>query len=212
MFSVLVVAILALIIGLAFCFAGYRFFRILIALWGFFAGFVLTTQALAAFTGGHVLGSIAGVIIAVIVGLLVAALAYWLYVAAVVILSASVGFWIGSGLLIAIGYGSHSIPALLIGLLVAVILALLTLALNLAKWLTIVSTALGGASTIIAAVLLLLRVITLDTLSLGIVGAIIRGSPLWGLVWLVLTAAGILVQVSSTQRYAYAKEYAHAQY
>jgi hypothetical protein len=140
----------------------------------------------------------------------VAALAYWLYVAAVVILSVSVGFWIGSGLMIAIGYGSHSTPALLIGLLAALILALLTLALNLAKWLIIVSTALGGASTIIAAVLLLLRVITLDTLSLGIVGAIIRGSPLWGLVWLVLTAAGILVQVSSTQRYA--KDYAHAQF
>ncbi len=209
-FSILVVAILALIIGLAFCFAGYRFFRLLIALWGFFAGFVLTTQALAAFTGGHVLVSIAGVIIAAIVGLIVAALAYWLYVAAVVILSASVGFWIGSGLMTAIGYGSHSTPALLIGLLAAVILALLTLALNLAKWLIIVSTALGGASTIIAAVLLLLRVITLDTLSLGIVGAIIRGSPLWGLVWLVLTAAGILVQVSSTQRYA--KDYAHAQF
>ena len=209
-FSILVVAILALIIGLAFCFAGYRFFRLLIALWGFFAGFVLTTQALAAFTGGHVLVSIAGVIIAMIVGLIMAALAYWLYVAAVVILSASVGFWIGSGLMIAIGYGSHSTPALLIGLLAALILALLTLALNLAKWLIILSTALGGASTIIAAVLLLLRVITLDTLSLGIVGAIIRGSPLWGLVWLVLTGAGILVQVSSTQRYA--KDYAHAQF
>ncbi len=209
-FSILVVAILALIIGLAFCFAGYRFFRLLIALWGFFAGFLLTTQALAAPAGSHVLVSTAGVIIAVIVGLIVAALAYWLYVAAVVILSASVGFWIGSGLLIAIGYGSHSTPALLTGILVAVILALLTLTLNLAKWLIILSTALGGASTIIAGVLLLLRVIPPDNLSLGLVGAIIRGSPLWGLVWLVLTGAGILVQVRSTQRYA--QDYAHAQF
>ena len=139
-----------------------------------------------------------------------AALAYWLYVAAVVILSASVGFWIGSGLMIAIGYGIHSTLTLLVSLLVAVILALLTLALNLAKWLIIISTALGGASTIIAGVLLLLRVIPPDNPSLGIVGAIIRGSPLWGLVWLVLTGAGILVQVSSTQRYA--QDYAHAQF
>ena len=134
-----------------------------------------------------------------------AALAYWQYGAAVVILSASVGFWIGSGLMIAIGYGIHSTMTLLVGLLVAVILAL-----NLAKWLIIISTALGGASTIIAGVLLLLRVIPPDNLSLGIVGAIIRGSPLWGLVWLVLTGAGILVQVSSTQRYA--QDYAHAQF
>ncbi len=36
--NVLVVAILSLVIGLAFCFAGYRFFRLLVAIWGFFAG------------------------------------------------------------------------------------------------------------------------------------------------------------------------------
>lgn len=208
--SVLVVAILALFISLAFCFASYHFFRLLIALWGFFVGFLLTTQALATSAGSHVLVSTVGVIIAVIVSLIVAALAYWLYVAAVVILSVSVGFWIGSRLMIAIGYGSHSIPALLIGMLVAVILALLTLALNLAKWLIILSTALGGASTIIAAVLLLLRVIPPDNLSLGLVGAIIRGSPLWGMVCLVLTDAGLLVQVRSTQQYA--QDYAHAQF
>ncbi len=177
-FSVLLVAILALFIGLAFCFAGYRFFRLLIAIWGFFAGFLLTTQAFAASAGGHILVSTAGVLIAVIVGLIVAALAYWLYVAAVVILSASVGFWIDTGLMTAIGYGSHSTPALLVGVLVAVILALLTLALNLTKLLIIISTALGGASTIIAGVLLLWRVIPPDNLSLGIVGAVIRGSPL----------------------------------
>src|SRR3989440_6155363 len=137
--SVLAVGILALLIGIAFCFAGYRFFRILIALWGFFAGFLLTAQAFTASSGGHFLVSAAGLIIALIVGLVVAALAYYLYVAAVVILSASVGFWIGTGLMTAIGFGSHSVPALIVGLIVAVILAILTLALNLTKMLIIIS-------------------------------------------------------------------------
>src|SRR6266568_4090057 len=139
--SVLAVGILALLIGIAFCFAGYRFFRILIALWGFFAGFLLTAQAFTASSGGHFLVSAAGLIIALIVGLVVAALAYYLYVAAVVILSASVGFWIGTGLMAAVGYGSHGALALLVGVICAIVLAILTLTLNLTRLLIIIITA-----------------------------------------------------------------------
>ena len=210
LYTNLVVGLLTLLIGIAFCFAGYHFFRILIAVWGFLAGFMLTAQTFAAYTGGHFLASALGLIIAVIVGLIVAALAYYLYVAAVVILSASVGFWIGTGLMTAIGFGSHSVAALIVGLIVAVILAILTLALDLTRWLIIISTSLGGASTILAGVLLLFRVIPLDYLSLGIVGASIRGSLLWGLVWLVLSIAGIIVQVSNTQHDE--KGYAQSQF
>jgi hypothetical protein len=207
---VLIVGILALLIGIAFCFAGYRFFRILIAVWGFLAGFLLTAQAFTAYSGGHFLVSAIGLIIAVIVGLVFAVLAYYLYVAAVVILSASVGFWIGTGLLAALGYSSQSTLALIVGLILAIILAILALALNLTKFLIIIITSLGGASAIIAGVLLLLGVIPLASLSLGIVGAIIKGSSLWTLAWVVLAIVGIIVQLSSTQRYAH--DYAQSQF
>lgn len=210
MLSVLIAGILALLIGIAFCFAGYRFFRILIAIWGFLAGFLLTAQAFAISSGGHFLVSIVGLVIALIVGLVFAALAYYLYVAAVVILCASVGFWIGSGLMTAFGYGIHSGPALIVGIIFAILLAFLTLAFNLAKFFIIIVTALGGASTIITGVLLLLSVIPLDYLSLGVVGAIIRGSVLWSLIWLVLAIVGIIAQLSSTQQYA--QGYAQSQF
>jgi hypothetical protein len=199
---VFVAGILILLIGIAFCFAGYRFFRVLVAIWGFLAGFLLTAQAFAVSSGGHFLVSVVGLVIAVVVGLIVAALAYYLYVAAVVILCASVGFWVGTGLMTALGYGGHSGPALTVGIILAILLAFLTLALNLTKFLIIIITALGGASTIVTGVLLLLRVIPLDYLSLGVVGAIIRGSVLWSVIWLVLAVAGIIVQLSSTQQYA----------
>ncbi|HZT98640.1 MAG TPA: DUF4203 domain-containing protein [Ktedonobacteraceae bacterium] len=208
--NVLIVAILALVIGLAFCFAGYRFFRLLIAIWGFFAGFMLASQAVAASAGGHILISVIGVVIAVIVGLIVAALAYYLYVAAVAILGASVGFWIGTGLMTALGFSSQSAPALLVGIIVAVVLVLIILAWNLTKLLIIISTSLGGASTAIAGVLLLLRIIPLDALTVGVIGAIIRGSPIWSLVWLALAVVGIIVQLSSTRRYD--QGYAHSQF
>jgi hypothetical protein len=208
--NVLIIGILAILIGLAFCFAGYRFFRLLIAIWGFFAGFMLASQAVAASAGGHVLVSVVGVVIAVIVGLIAAALAYFLYVAAVAILGASVGFWLGTGLMTAFGYSSHSAPALFVGVLLAAVLVLIILAWNLTKLLIIISTSLGGASTVIAGVLLLLGSIPLDALSVGIVGAIIRSSPLWSLAWLALAVVGIVVQLSSTQRYD--QGYAYSQF
>lgn len=200
--KLLAVGILAIVIGTALCFAGYRAFRALIALWGFFAGFLLTVQGVGVFSGGHFLVSVGGLVIAFIVGLILAALAYYLYVAAVVILSASVGFWVGTGLMMALGFGNHSTPALIVGLIFAIALAILALALDLTRLLIVISTSLGGASSIIAGILLLLKIIPLEALSFGMVGAIISGSQLWGLAWLVLAIVGIIVQLSSTQRYA----------
>jgi hypothetical protein len=210
-FELLAVGILVLVIGIALCFAGYRAFRGLIAVWGFFAGFLFTIQAVGAYSEGHLQVSVLEWVIALIVGLLLAALAYQLYVAAVVILSASVGFWIGTGLMMAIGYGNHSMPALLVGLIFAVVIAILTLSLNVAKILIIISTSLGGASTIIAGILLLLGSISLnDAMSWDSVEAAIRGSLLWSLVWLVLVVAGIITQLNGTRRYE--RGYAQAQF
>jgi hypothetical protein len=208
--NVLIVGIVALLVGIAFCFAGYRFFRILIAIWGFLTGFLLTAQAFGISGGSHLHMSALGLIVALIVGFVLAALAYYLYVAAVVILGASVGFWVGTGLATAAGYSSHSSLALLIGVICAIVLAILILALNLTKLLIIISTALGGASAIVAGALLLLGRITLDALSSGIVGAVIRGSTLWGLAWLVLAAIGIIVQLNRSQ--SYMPGYARSQY
>ena len=210
-FESFAVGILALVIGAALCLAGYRAFRALIAVWGFFAGFLLTTQALGTYSENHLFVSPLVLIIAVIVGLVLAGLAYQLYLAAVVILNASVGYWIGTGLMMAFGYSSHSIPALIAGIVCAVVLAVLTLTLNLAKILIIITTSLGGASVILAGILLILSEISLnEALSWGIIGAFIRGSQLWSLVWLILAVVGIIAQLNSTRRYE--RGYARAQF
>ena len=197
--KLLAVGILALVIGTAFCFAGYRAFRILVVIWGFFAGFMLMLQAVVSYSGGLV--SIEALVIAFVVGLLLAVLAYHLYVAAVLILSASIGFWVGTGLMMALGFGNHSTPALIVGLVFALALAVLALVLNLTKFLLVSGTSLAGACSIIAGLLLLLNKITLEALSFGLIGAIISNSQIWGLVWIVLTIIGVIVQSSSTRRY-----------
>ena len=47
-FQDFLIGALVLLVGLLFCFVGYRFFRILITIWGFFAGFNLGTAAMTA--------------------------------------------------------------------------------------------------------------------------------------------------------------------
>jgi hypothetical protein len=113
--------------------------------------------------------------------------------------------------MMAVGYNNHSLPALIAGSICALTLAILTLSLNLAKILIIISTSLSGASTIIAGILLFLRVISLnDALSWSIVGTAIGGSQLWSYVWLALAIVGILVQLGNTR--CYERDYARAQF
>jgi hypothetical protein len=199
--KLLAIGILALVIGIALCLVGYRAFRILIVIWGFFAGFLLMLQAVVDASGGRV--SIEGLVIAFVVGLILAVLAYYLYVAAVLILSASVGLWVGVGLMMALGFSNHSTAALIVGFVLAFALAVLAFALNLTKFLLVSGTSLAGACSIIIGILLLLKKITLESLSLGMVGTIISHSQVWSSAWLVIAIVGIIVQLSSTQRYAH---------
>ena len=199
--KVLFVGLLALLLGAAFCFAGYRFFRVLIAIWGFFAGFLLGASGVAVLFGGGFLATVLGWIVGVVVGLIIAAVAYFFFVVAVVILGASVGYWIGIGLMSAIGFSSQGFLTVLVGIIAAVVLAILIIALNLPKVLIMVFTALGGASTILAGILLLIGRISLLSLQYGAVEAIIRNSWFWGLIWLVLAVIGFVVQWSSMHEY-----------
>lgn len=200
-FETLFVGLLALLIGAAFCFVGYRFFQILIAFWGFFAGFLLGASAVTALFGGGFLATITGWVAGFIVGLVFAALAYFFYVVAVVILGASVGYWLGTGLMTAIGFSNQGFLTVLIGILCAIALAILILALNLPKVLIMVFTALGGASTILTGILLLIGRVPLGSLQYGAAAALIRTSWFWGILWLVLAAIGFAVQWISTQEY-----------
>ncbi len=56
--EILFVGLLALLLGAAFCFIGYRFFRILIPIWGFFAGFFFGAQGVVSLFGGGFLSTV----------------------------------------------------------------------------------------------------------------------------------------------------------
>jgi Domain of unknown function (DUF4203) len=195
------IGLLILVVGATFCFAGYRFFRILIAMWGFFAGFNLGASGMVALFGQTFLGTVTGWVLGIVVGVVIAVLAYFLYYVAIVLLGASVGYAIGSGLIGAIGLNNPGFLAVIVGVVLAVILAIMILVLNLPKLLIMVFTAIGGAATIVTGFLLLFGQIHTAALQYGFAAAAIRASWIWSLVVIVLAVVGFLAQWRTTQEY-----------
>ena len=127
--------------------------------------------------------------------------AHFLYYVAIVLLGASVGYAIGSGLMGAIGLNNPGFLSVIVGVVLAVILTIVVLALNLPKLLIMVFTAIGGAATIVTGFLLLFGQIHTVTLQYGFAVAAIRASWIWSLVVIVLAVVGFLAQWRTMQAY-----------
>jgi Domain of unknown function (DUF4203) len=200
-FESFLIGLLILLVGATFCFVGYRFFRILIAVWGFFAGFNLGAAAMTALFGQNFLGTATGWILGLVIGLVLAVLAYLFYYFAVVILGASAGYSLGSGLMAALGLNNPGFLSVTVGIFLAVVFALLIVLLNLPKLLIMLYTAFGGALAMLTGLLVLLGRVPVVSMQYGIGVALVRSSWFWGILALVLTVVGFLVQWRTMQEY-----------
>ena len=190
----LLMAILAVVIGLAFAFGGWRFFLLLLPLWGFFVGFSLATEGMRALTGDGTFATVTGWVVGLVVALVFAGLAYLFYYAAVAIFAGTVGYTIGAAAWGIIG-NEQGVIAFVIGLVVGVILAIGVLALNVPRYLVIVLTGLGGAAAIVAGWFLLIGKVPADNVTWWQVGQLIKDSWFYLIVWALIAAAGILAQL-----------------
>src|SRR5215204_2217083 len=96
----LIVGLFAILIGAAFCFAGFKWFLILLPIWGFLAGFVFGSNLVF-----HIFGADHGffesalaIVVGLIAGVAFAVLSYLYYYFAVILLGASLGYLLGVGL------------------------------------------------------------------------------------------------------------------
>lgn len=199
-FETVVVALLALTLGVVTSFAGFRLFVILLPIWGFFAGFTATAEAIQQLFGGGFLATVSSWVVALGVGALFALVAYLFYYAAVVVLAATVGFEIGAGLMAGFGV-NMGVLQFVVGLAVALALSVAIVVLNLPKAIIIVLTALGGASMILTGLLLAFGRISLSSLELGIVGAFVRSSGFWLLVYVAIALIGMVAQFVAPDAY-----------
>ncbi|HXL36113.1 MAG TPA: DUF4203 domain-containing protein [Ktedonobacteraceae bacterium] len=200
-FQDFLIGALVLLIGALFCFVGYRFFRILIAIWGFFAGFNLGTAAMTALFSNAFLQTTTGIVLGLVLGLVFAVLAYFFYYFAVVLLGATAGYDLGSGFIGAIGLNNPGFIAVIVGVVLAVVFAFLILILNLPKLLIMVFTALGGAVAMLAGLLILLGQAKVAYLQYGDAVALVRASWFWSIIAIALAVVGFLVQWRTMQEY-----------
>ena len=190
----LVMAILAVVIGLAFAFGGWRFFLLLLPLWGFIVGFSLGTEAMRALFGDGTFATLTSWVVGLVIAAVFAVLSYLFYYAAIAILAGTVGYAIGASLWGIIG-NEQGLIAFVIGLAVGVVLAIAALALNVPRYLVVVLTALGGAAAVLAGWFLLIGKVPADNVTWWEVGQLIRDSWFYLIVWGLIAAAGIVAQL-----------------
>ena len=194
-----VIGLIAILVGLLACLAGYAVFRVVLPILGFFVGLGLGAQLAARLLNEPYLSSPLAWIIAIVIGLVVATIAFvWWYVS-VALTIGGLGYAIGYGGAVGLGV-SDSTTLLVAGVVVAVIFALAALLLRVPIFIVILVTAFWGASALIGGVLILLNRIQPDQLRNGTVDVVIRSSTLWLAVWVGLGIIGVLVQWFTTPR------------
>jgi hypothetical protein len=199
-FQTVFTSLLVIMLGLALLFTGYRFFQILISIWGFVAGFQFGASILSNWFGQGFLTTVIGWVIGLLIGIFAATLAYLFYAAAVVILAGFVGYQLGIGVMAGLGF-NEGFVTFLVGLLVGLALVALAIYLHFPKALILILTSLAGAELLLGGVFLALGRITLTGLRFGAVGAIVQDSWFWGLLYLAIAAIGFAAQWRSTQNF-----------
>lgn len=189
----LVIGLLAIAVGAMFCFRGAVAMRIVIALWGAFAGFMLGAGAVAGADGSGFLRTTLGWIIGWVLALAFGAVAYLFYEVAIVLAMASIGFTLGTTIMIALGV-SWSWVVILVGVAVGTLLAMVTLAANLPLVLLVVLSAFGGASAMVTGVMLLVGTVGSDEFTRAAAIDRMQTSWWWYVAYLVLAVAGMVAQ------------------
>jgi hypothetical protein len=167
----LLLGLLAVAIGLAFCFWGFRLFLILLPIWGFFVGFMLGAQGTTALLGEAFLATTLGWVIGFLLGLLFAVLSYLYYWIAVILLGGALGYSLTIGLFEWLNLNAEGWVALIAGLVVGAIFAVGFFILHMPAVLVIVATAIGGAFATIAGVAIGLGLIPYQAMQYGILGS-----------------------------------------
>lgn len=195
-------AIVLGIIGIALLTNGYRWFRILLPFWAFFAGASFVTALVTGIFGQNIFSTAIACVPAVLLGLLFALLSFVWWSLAVLFWAGSVGAALFAGLLSALGVNAWLL-LFLAGVIGAIVFITLAMRADLRRYLPIFLTACAGATMILTAILLLLGR-PVEELGWGTIygplssGA--SGSFLSILIWLVLAGVGMGIQSARNNR------------
>lgn len=198
--ELLCVSLFALLLGAVICFGGYRLFLVLLPIWGFFFGFFLGASGLQALFGIGFLATVTSWVVGFFLGLLFAVLSYLFYIVAVAILAGSLGYALGAGFMHLIGI-DLGVLVFVVGLVLGIVVAGVTIFFNLQKWVIIIATAVAGAAMVIGTFMMGGAKLTLLKLVENPIRTMFDDSPIWFIIFLVMAVLGVVVQFGVNRSY-----------
>jgi len=190
----IIVGLLAIGIGLAWAFYGLKLFTILLPLWAFFFGLVAGAQWGTDVFGQGFFATVLSWIIGLVFGIVLAAISFFWYYAAIVILGGAVGYALGIGFFDWLGLGTGPI-VVIIGLIVGAIFAIGTFLLGVPVILVMVFSAFSGAVAVVNGVFIFLGQVKLEDLGWGLFGSLLHSCILAVIVAVVLGAVALYWQI-----------------
>jgi len=190
----IILGLLAIIAGGAMLLAGQLVLRLVIPIWGFFAGFAFGAGIVADFASQHFLGTVLGWVLGLVFAVIFAVLAYLYYYVAIVIAMGAAGFAIGSGIIVALGISWNWVAAL-VGLAVGLLVGLVSVFANVPMIMLVFIGSIAGAVGVTGGLMLLVGSLNSADFSRGDFTNTVSNSWAWSLLLLVLAIGGILVQL-----------------
>jgi len=195
----LLVGILALGLAALVLIFGFKLFKIFLPIIGFVVGIAVGAGGVTLVLGHGLFATLLSWVIAIIVGIVFALLAYFIYAAFIVLLGASLGAGLFAWVTLAIGFNPGFFVTLM-GIIGAIIFGIITIVLRLEKYIIIVWTSFAGASMAVFGLMLVINRIQLDDLPSGAAfDYMIANSWFWMLIWIVVAAFGITIQAIINQ-------------
>lgn len=189
----ILLGLLAIIAGGAMLVAGQFVLRLMIPIWGFFAGFAFGAGLVAGFADERFLGTVLGWVLGLVFALVFAVLAYLYYYVAIVIAMGAFGFAVGSGLVVALGIDWNWL-AVLVGLAVGLAIGLASVFADVPMMVLVVFGSIAGAVGVVGGLMLLVGSLDSADFSRGDVTDTVSNSGAWSLLLLVLAVGGVLIQ------------------
>jgi hypothetical protein len=189
----ILLGILAILAGGAMLFAGQFVLRLVLPIWGFFAGFAFGAGLFAELADESFLGTALGWVSGFVFAVIFAVLAYLYYAVAVILAMAAFGFAIGSGLVVALGIDWNWV-AVLVGAAVGAVFGLLAVVGNMPMIVLAVVSSLAGAVSVVAGLLLLVGTLNSADFTESSFSSAVDVGWGWYLLLVVLAVIGFVAQ------------------
>jgi hypothetical protein len=203
-FAAIVAASFLLFLSAIVAFFGTRLFWIILPIWGFFFGLAIGGQGVQALFGDGFLSTAFSWIVAFFLGLLFALLSYLFWFVAVSLIGGYLGYAIVVGFFGLIGVELGALVWIL-GVAVGIVFAVLTMILNVQKWVVVIGTSLLGAAGVVGTFLVLFNQLTPQQLADHPLKVVTDAGFGWAVLVIVIAALAAAFQTATTRMWQVAR-------